>query len=80
MTYLHPQPIEDAYECEQWFADGRHFQDVTLSEDGMSAPAPGVATGRMRNIETLRYLSNVGIIDNVRESTTMGYTYSQVVK
>lgn len=80
MTYLRPQPIEDAYECEQWFAPFVHFQDVTMSEDGMSAPAPNQATGRMRNIETLRYLSNVGIIDNVRESTTMGYTYSQVVK
>lgn len=80
MTYLRPQPIEDAYECEQWFAPMIHFQDVTLSEDGMSACAPGVATGRLRNIDTLRYLSSVGIIDNVRESSTTGYTYSQVVK
>jgi hypothetical protein len=78
MTYYHPQDPQDAYEAEQWYADSRHFQDVTLSPSlTLSAPAPGEATGRLRNESTLRVLEAANVVANVRQGED-GWTYSQV--
>jgi hypothetical protein len=79
MTYYRPQDPQDAYEAEQWYADSRHFQDVTLSPSlTLSAPAPGEATGRLRNEGTLRYLGGRSIVTNVRPTVDGGWTYSVV--
>lgn len=79
MTYARPQDPADAFDSEACYAPYRHFQDVTLGNNGqLTPPPPGQATGRLRNLETLSYLESKALVANVRPDGRGGYTYSPV--
>lgn len=80
MTYARPQEKNDAFDSElYWFAPARHFQDVIVGPKGVLSPVqPSIATGRLRNKETLVYLESKGLLTGVRQLDNDQWTYSLV--